>query len=844
MNKTSFEPAKIPVATLYRQAAVRSSSRISQTIRVMMVIGTVALMGRASAADTVITLDSGQTDLTAATSYTPVLPPSATTDILFSSANTYVPPLTSNVSMVTGTINDANATALTITNNGGAADTLSISAAPGSNNTAVTGAASTNDVIFVAGGSNLTFANGTSPLTVDFTTGGNVDNAGTLTISSNVTIANGRTITFTGAGTTLVSGSVGATSGALVINNPTTHVILTGTNLYTGGTTIDNGTLVVGSAGALGIGPVTNSSILETTATPTAGIATTAPLTIHVNGNFTQTGTGILLLQVTSSPPPTPSLNSGVAGTNYDTLTATGSATLAGHLDLNFGGTSVPSQGQRFIAVMAGTPLTSEFAFPTLTNLPAPFFTVTTYNDTFGATEPANSAIVTLIRPFSSFAGLTPNQLSVATNIDANLITLNNGGALAMPAGAAADFFNNIVTGLNAATYSNAFGASLDQLSPQRLEVLRNIAFDNYAFDVQSLDDELARERYGHGGIDTSGFAINDSGLGSQLSQIKGRLLAWNPAPEGGLLSDSSRSALGGVNMSDSKEMRELTPTEILNKFNGFVDGGVDLADFDHNSDVSHSNYTTGRVRGGLDYLVAENFRVGALFGYSHTDADLDEEGSRAHVDSYTPGIYAAYADKQGFYANGLLTYTRNNYSTDREIIIPGIDRSATGSPSGNQFGANLDGGYEFHRSGWTFGPSAGLTYVHLGIDSFSESGAGAAGLSVNNESAESFRSRLGGTVRYEGRIGSVVVTPHLSAYWQHEFLDGSDAITSQFEGLPSGGSFDVQTVRGDSDDALLDFGVDAEITDSLTLFVDYETEAGGSTFFGQAATGGVKVSF
>ena len=453
--------------------------------------------------------------------------------------------------------------------------------------------------------------------------------------------------------------------------------------------------------------------------------------------------------------------------------------------------------------------------------------------------------MVTLFQSFTSFGGLTPNQVSVATNVDSNLAILSPGGVLGTPSGASKDFFDNIVTGLTLASYSaNSLGAALDQLSPQRFEILHNVAFDNYALDVQSLDAEFARERNGQGGIDTSGFTFNDSALGSQLSQIKGRLLAWSPAQEAhGLLSDSSQSVLGGVKMSDGKDMKESTSEAILNRWNGFIDGGVDLGDLEHNSDVSHSSYTTGRVRGGLDYRVARDFRVGALFGYAHTDADLDNEGSKAHVDSYTPGIYATYADKEGFYANGLFTYTRNDYSTDRDIVIPGVNRTATGSPSGDQFGGDLDGGYEFHRGNWTFGPSAGLTYVNLGIDSFSESGASAADLSVNNQSADSLRSRLGGTLRYDAKMGTVVITPHLSAFWQHEFLDGSNAITSQFEGLPAG-TFAVQTTNADSDTALLGVGVDAQVTNNLTLFIDYQTEAGGATFFGQSATGGVKVSF
>jgi fibronectin-binding autotransporter adhesin len=369
----------------YGSGSLRGGKLRRQTACLIVAAATlVALTGVASAApDTVITLNSGSTNLNAAASYTPALAPSAGTDILFSTANTYVPAtLTSNANMATGTINDANGVALTITNNGVAASTLSISAAAGSNNTSGTGAGSANDVIFVKAGSSLTIANGVSPLTVAFTTGGNVDNAGTLVISSAVNVTNGQAVNFTGAGTTTVSGSVAPTSGAIAVTNAGGTLILSGGNLYTGGTTISAGALAVGSAGALGTGAVMNSGTLETTATPIAGATTTAPLTIQVNSNYSQTAAGTLLLQVASSPPPTPSPNAGAAGTNYDTLNVAGTATLAGTLDLNFTVASVPSQGQRYVAVTAGAPLTSQFAMPTVTNLAPPFFTVTTYNDT------------------------------------------------------------------------------------------------------------------------------------------------------------------------------------------------------------------------------------------------------------------------------------------------------------------------------------------------------------------------------------------------------------------------------------------------------------------------------
>jgi autotransporter-associated beta strand protein len=707
----------------------------------------------------------------------------------------------------------------------------------------------------------VTISSATNTLTINgsgATTGITINSgAGLTTINSSLALGgSSQTITVNNAAGLVINGDV---SGAIGLTKAGIETLtLTGTNTYTDGTTINAGALVVGSAAALGGTPgqnngnVTNGNALPADAST---LATTASMggsieTINVNGAYTQNASGNLLLQVVSSPTPVPSMNSGIAGINYDTLLSTKVASLAGALYLKFNATSDPSRGQRYVVLQSspvtGDPVVGEFNnnLTDTTGLPSSLFAITTYNDNFGNPALDNSVIITLVEPFALFQGLTPNQISVATNVD-NLLTgayANNTNNM-QNTPAATDFFNNIVTGLTLASYSNFLGHALDELSPQRFEILRNVAFDNFALDMQSLDAEFARERNGQGGIDTSGFVLNDSTLGSQLSQIKGRLLAWSPAPEPGLLSDSSQAVLGGVEMSDGKDMKEMTHQETLNRWNGFIDGGVDLGDLDSNIDEAHSSYTTGRVRAGVDYRVSTEIRVGALFGYGHTDVDLDNEGSKAHVDSFTPGIYATYADKQGFYANALFTGSLNDYSTDRNIIIPGVNRTATGSTSGTQFGGDLDGGYEFHKNNWTFGPSAGLTYVNLGIDSFNESGAGAADLNINNQSTDSLRSRLGGTVSYQGKIGSIVLTPYFNAFWQHEFLDNPTLITSQFQGLP-GGTFSVQTTRGDSDNALLGAGVNADVTKNVTLFVDYQAEAGGSSFFGQSASAGVKVGF
>ncbi|MCE0524026.1 MAG: autotransporter outer membrane beta-barrel domain-containing protein [Methylacidiphilales bacterium] len=428
-------------------------------------------------------------------------------------------------------------------------------------------------------------------------------------------------------------------------------------------------------------------------------------------------------------------------------------------------------------------------------------------------------------------AGLTTNQKSALTPI-------NQG----VNSGSANPNFTALVAGLTPGSGSpTALGSVLDSYSPQKLQVFGNVAFDNFGFTATQLDNHLASLRYGQGGFDTSGLQVLDSSMPTELSQIKSRLLAFNPAPVSSGVSDVGGPALGVVKTTDPKDMEGVSvPEASQNRWSAFISGNVILANLNSTSDLAYSHYTTGAVVAGADYRISKNWAVGAMFGYGHTSLTLDNVGSTARVDSYSPGIYATYVD-HGWYANGLFAYDYNSYGETR--AIPALAGSANGSTAGNQYGANLDGGYEFHRGNLTFGPTAALQYVHLDINSFTESGPGA--LDINNENANSLRSRLGAQMRYNWLWygGKVTATPYVSASWQHEYLDDSRGITSQFDGAGLG-SFTVDTTSPERDSALISAGFNTQWNSALNLFVDYTVQVGQSDFFAQSIEGGAKVSF
>ena len=235
------------------------------------------------------------------------------------------------------------------------------------------------------------------------------------------------------------------------------------------------------------------------------------------------------------------------------------------------------------------------------------------------------------------------------------------------------------------------------------------------------------------------------------------------------------------------------------------------------------------------------NLAAGVLFDYNHTDAKTDSSGSKTTVDSYSPGLFATYFDR-GLYINGLFSFGYNNYSNSRNIGVLGS--TATSSPSGQQYVGDLDAGYDFHPArGWVAGPTIGLTYTHLDIDSFTETGAPGADLDVQSQSADSLRSRLGGHVAFQTNTGDVVLQPNITAMWQHEYLDSSAGITSSFNDF-SASPFTIQTAAPSRDSALVGLGLNATLSTSLTLYLNYLADVGASDYFAQSVVGGLKARF
>ena len=613
------------------------------------------------------------------------------------------------------------------------------------------------------------------------------------------------------SGTATVSATL-AGSGALTMSGGGT-LALNGANTYSGGTIISSGTLTVGNLTALGTGDVSMSGgTLETG----NGIHE-----INVAGNYTQTG-GTLVLNLSGT--------TAGASPGYDFLNVAGTASLGGALQIVVLSPYVPRNGDSFDFVQAGT-------------ITGGFTSITSSLASLSVTGQGIGGVTITQLPFATLSGITytSNQFAVAAYVDTGFQN-----------GASSHAFQTLLGALNSLTATGASPSALpnafDQLTTEKFsEFARSTIFNNASFSMQLFDSYLENQRCRENGflrckdeIDSNALTVLDSSMDPGLAQVSSRLLAWSPAPlPHGLLSDTSNPVMAGV---DPAMPIPMSASGKERAFNLFIMGNVILAQNFSQTDLTHSDTTTGAVQIGVDYLITPHVKVGALMGFGHTDATLDNIGSKATIDTYSPGVYAAFADK-GWYANAMASYGFNSLTEDRHVSFGGLSGIAHGAPSGSQIIGDLDDGYDFHMNKITFGPIAGVQYTHYDINSYTEGGSDPVDLHVDKEQTDSLRSRLGGHVSCAFKAGKVTLKPHLDAFWQHEFLDQSRGTTSQFTSVGEG-SFTTVTPSPSRDSALIDGGLNADLNGRVSLYLDYVVQVGQSNYFGQSVQAGVRVAF
>jgi outer membrane autotransporter protein len=175
---------------------------------------------------------------------------------------------------------------------------------------------------------------------------------------------------------------------------------------------------------------------------------------------------------------------------------------------------------------------------------------------------------------------------------------------------------------------------------------------------------------------------------------------------------------------------------------------------------------------------------IGMSFSYSNTDVDSKGvENAQNDIDSYQVTAYADYTTNE-WYVEALVGYARNEIDTSRTITLPGLIQTASAEYGSNQYMINIGAGMPTEVAPAHFlTPTASFQYTRVENETYSETGASALNLRVNQDTINVALMDLG--VRYhtnsEEDMGTW--TPELRAGITYDFAGDDGQSTSVFNG-------------------------------------------------------------
>ncbi len=244
---------------------------------------------------------------------------------------------------------------------------------------------------------------------------------------------------------------------------------------------------------------------------------------------------------------------------------------------------------------------------------------------------------------------------------------------------------------------------------------------------------------------------------------------------------------------------------------------------FNGDGNAATASRDLGGFISGMDANIGGSWRVGLATGASFSNVEVDARYSSADVETYHLGGYAG-GMAGSFALRGGGMWAWSDIDTSRAVVFPGFFERQTASynaDTGQLFG---EVAYPMAMDGMALEPFGGLAYVSVDTDSFKEHGGSLASLRGNTDQDVGY-STLGLRAASTIHWGEMLLTPHLSAAWQHAFDEVTPGAALAF--ATTGIGFNVYGVPLAEDSALIDAGLDFALGPNTTAGVSYSGQFG-----------------
>lgn len=337
---------------------------------------------------------------------------------------------------------------------------------------------------------------------------------------------------------------------------------------------------------------------------------------------------------------------------------------------------------------------------------------------------------------------LQPNQRSVAEVIVDTCPQGNN----------EPDFQDLCTAMVVAAIDGESLVEALVETTPDNAAAVRSSGQQTSNVQVSAVDGRLGTLRGGGG----AGFSASGFGVGFGDAMVSGDLIrsfisAFDQNTPAFMQRYASQNTNSPGFMQNTTGQFTNTPVSMqsnagqsvdsgfldeFGRWGAWISGRIIFGEKDPTTNQVDYDFDTAGITFGLDYRFTEKFVAGIAVGYANTDVDLGSNDGSLDTDGYTVSLYATYFQSDRFYLGGSIGFGSNDYDQTRNVRyvlqdpgaippLPGsafnVDQTMNASYDGTQVSFALDGGWDFNRGSWTFGPTFRVNYVEVDVDAYTE---------------------------------------------------------------------------------------------------------------------------
>lgn len=235
-----------------------------------------------------------------------------------------------------------------------------------------------------------------------------------------------------------------------------------------------------------------------------------------------------------------------------------------------------------------------------------------------------------------------------------------------------------------------------------------------------------------------------------------------------------------------------------------WVQGLFNKSKYDGSNDFKTDS--TGLALGAEKYLNSD-VKVGA--GYANTNSDVKQGDRKIDVDTHTAFVYGEYKPSD-WYVNGIASYNWGDY-----------DEKKYGGLSGkydvNSIALQAMTGYDFHMNGAVVTPEAGLRYINIHQDSYTDT----AGQRVSENSSDYLTGIVGAKIKKDYTLSNGMnIRPEARLAMTYDLVnDNSNASVM----LANGSAYQVRGEALDRFGVEAGVGLTAEVDDNVEVSLGYE---------------------